>query len=1119
MNNFLKKIVTSFALALILISCSSTDDSTELFRSLPSSETGINFENSIIISDSINVQTDAFLYNGAGVAIGDVNNDGLPDIFFSGNMVSSKLYINQGNFTFKDITETSGISTNKWVTGASMVDINNDGYLDIYLSVSGPEWRKPSERANLLYINNGDQTYTEKASEYNIDDTGFTTHAVFFDYDGDGYLDLYLLSNSPGEFRRGESGTRVVGIQQSNPDGFDRLYRNNGDGTFSNVSDEAGLLRKLGYGLGVAVADLNNDGWADIYVSNDITPNDVLYINNADGTFTDKAAEWLRHTSFAGMGVDIADFNNDGRLDIMQNDMMPEDINARKRMSGSTTYAGFIELRQAGYYPHYNQNTLQLNQGASNSGAVNFSEISRMAGVAYTDWSWSALFADFNNSGYKDLLITNGYPIALNDFDFQSESHVARQTNDPIEAKKREQEILDNLHAYHVPNYMFKNNQDLTFSNVSSEWGIDLPAYSYSAAYADLNNNGWLDFVVSNIDQEAFVFENISSETDSLHFLQIILNGESPNRRGIGSKVYVYAEGETQYIYHMPYRGFMSTVDDRIHFGMGHVNLADSLKIVWPDGRVQQIYDVETDQKITVHQTDAFIPAKEPQNNNVAKEKLFREVLDDTVPKIVHRETSSVDFGVQSTLPYQLSKQGPPLAVADVTGNGLDDLYVGGDRGIPGVLYLQKADGSFVESDFQQSFAVDSEHEDTAAIFFDANGDGNLDLYVTSGGYQSSPISGMLQDRLYINYGNGRFLNDEQALPEMLTSTSSVAAGDFTGDGQTDLFVGGRLTPRNYPSPTRSWLLQNNNGRFTDVTDQAAPYFTDPGGMITDAAWADFNNDGQLDLVTVGEWMPVQFFENNNGKLTDVTTSLNIPLLHGWWNSIATGDFNNDGYADFVAGNLGLNHTYTASPEEPFGMYANDFDQNGDTEIILTKTINSVQYPFHGLAYLGQEIYTLGLRFDSFESFSTSAITDIFSRNLLDSSIHKQANTFASYYFINNGDGSFTHREMPKPAQISAVQTILINDFNRDEIPDILIAGNLFDTEPNIPRADAGSGLLLTGNGNGDFTPVSGMQSGFLTPGNARNSSIINTLRGPMVAVTNNNGKLQFFRLNNKSTK
>lgn len=1108
-------ITVSFSLLiLILISCGTEENSQPLFKNLPSSETGIDFENTILISDSINVQTDAFLYNGAGVAIGDLNNDGFSDIFFSGNLVSSRLYLNQGDFTFKDITETSGISTKKWGTGASMVDINNDGYLDIYLSVSGPEWRDPSERANLLYINNGDQTFTEAAAEYNIDDTGFTTHTVFFDYNGDGHLDLYLLSNSPGEFRRGESGNRMIGVQRSNPDGFDRLYKNNGNGTFTNVSEEAGILRKLGYGLGVAVADLNNDGWPDIYISNDITPNDVLYINNGDGTFTDKAADWLRHTSFAGMGMDIADFNNDGWLDVMQNDMVPEDINARKRMSGSTTYGGFMELRRAGYFPHYNQNSLQLNNGVTDTGDVNFSEISRMAGVAYTDWSWSALFADFNNSGYKDLLITNGYPIALNDFDFQSESHVARQTSDSGEAKRREKEILDNLYAYRVPNYLFENNKDLTFSNMSSDWGVDSPGYSYGAAYADLNNNGRLDFVVNNIDQKAFVFENRGVANDSTHFLQIKLNGESPNLRGIGSKVYVSAGGETQYIFQMPHRGFMSSMDDKIHFGMGNKALIDSLKIIWPDGKVQKIYDIEADQVVTVDQSSAELPAEVVQNDNRGKAELFEKISDDTVPNVVHRETSSVDFGVQSTLPYQLSKQGPPIAAGDVTGNGLDDLYVGGDRGVAGVLYLQQANGSFVKSDFQQSFAVDSNHEDTAALFFDANGDENLDLYVTSGGFQTSPISNMLQDRLYINYGNGRFLKDEEALPEMLTSTSSIAAGDFTGDGQTDLFIGGRLTPRNYPKPARSWLLQNNEGRFTDITGQAAPFFIDPGGMITDAVWADFNTDGQPDLVTVGDWMPVQFFENNNGVLKDVTQSMNIPQLNGWWNSIATADFNNDGHPDFVAGNLGLNHTYTASSSEPFGMYATDFDQNGDTEIILTKTVDSVEYPFHGLAYLGQEIYTLGLRFDSFESFSTSSMTDVFGRDVLDNAVHKQANTFASLYFENNGDGSFTHRELAKPAQISPIQTILINDFNSDEIPDLLIAGNLYDTEPNIPRADAGNGLLLSGNGDGNFTPISNMQSGFLAPGNVRNSALLHTPNGPTVVIANNSGKLQFFRLN-----
>lgn len=1085
-----------------------------MFTSLSPDETGITFENRIQVNDSINIQNDAFLYNGAGVGVGDINNDGLPDIFFAGNLVSSRLYLNKGDMQFDDITESAGLTTQQWITGVSLVDINNNGYLDIYLSVSGSETTSPDERANLLYMNNGDETFTEVGADYNIDDTGFTTHAVFFDYDKDGDLDLYLLGNSPGEFRRGESGNRMVGVQKANPYGLDRLYKNNGNGTFTNVSEEAGISKKLGYGLGVAVADLNNDDWPDIYISNDITPNDVLYINNGDGTFTNRAPEWLRHTSFAGMGMDIADFTNNGWPDIMQADMMPEDINARKRMSGSTTYSGFMDLRRAGYFPHYNQNSLQLNKGLDKDGNLVLSEISRMAGVAYTDWSWTALFGDYDNDGWKDLLVTNGYPKALNDFDYQSDSFRARQQGNASETQKKEKEIIDNLHGYRVPNYIFKNNGDLTFTDMSKKWGVAESGYSYGAAYADLNNNGRLDLVINNIDQVSFIYKNTQTEIDSSFYLQIKLEGESPNSQGIGSKIYLSAGSDTQYIYHTPYRGFMSTMDDRIHFGLGPENRADSLTILWPDGKSQHLYDLKANQIITLHQSEAEKKADFTAYNTHTPTSIFREATNGKIPDYIHRETSSVDFGAQSSLPYQISKQGPPIATGDLTGNGLDDFYIGGDRGTAGMIYIQESDGSFVESEFQQAFINDSEHEDTGALFFDANGNGLLDLYVTSGGYQLSPVSELLQDRLYINYGEGRFLRDNQALPQMITSTSAITAGDFTGNGQTDLFIGGRLTPRNYPFPARSWLLENDGGRFTDITQKSAPFFIEPGGMITDAVWSDFDGDGQTDLVTVGEWMPVQFYKNNNGTLQNVTESLEIPALVGWWNSIETGDFNNDGYPDFVAGNLGLNHTYTATEEEPFGIYAKDFDQNGDAEIILTKTISGEEYPFHGLAYLGQEIYTLGMSYDSFESFSQSTITDIFNRTELDGALHKQTDTFASIYLLNNGDGTFTHKQLPSEAQISPVQTILANDFDGDGFTDLIIAGNLYDTEPNIPRADAGNGLLLKGDGNGSFEPIPQRFSGFLAPGNVRSSAVINTPSGRAVIVTNNKGPLQFFMFN-----
>lgn len=1093
-------------LFLFLNNCSNEQKAT-LFEKIPTNQSGIDFANTISTNDSINVQTDSFIYNGAGVAAGDINNDGLPDLFFSGNMVSSRLYLNKGDMQFEDITEPAGVATTRWATGVSMVDINNNGYLDIYVSVSGPEWTKAEQRANLLFINNGDTTFTEAASEYEIDDTSFTTHAVFFDYNRNGNPDLFLLGNSPGEFARGETGRGSFSRQEANPEGFDQLYRNNGDGTFTNVSDEAGMLKQLGYGLGVAVSDLNDDDWPDIYVSNDITPNDVLYINNKDGTFTDKAADYLRHTSFAGMGIDIADFTNNGWPDILQTDMMPEELNSRKRMSGSTTNSGFRDLRRRGFFPHYNINTLQMNHGTDADGNLIFSEIARLAGVAYTNWSWTALFADFDNSGFKDIFITNGYPKAVNDFDYLSDMNGA--------SDEQQKEILENLHSYEVPNYIFKNEGDLTFSNKVEEWGLDQPGFSYGAVSVDLNNNGRLDLVVNNIDAKASVYENTTPDTDENRFLQINLKGDAPNSNELGTKLKLSAGNEKQYIYHTPYRGYMSSMDHKIHFGLGSADQVDTLQVTWPDGSSQILTNLETNQLLTVYQKDASQKEAIKSVNHYSGNKIFREEKPSETINYLHIENYYNDFSIQSLLPYSVSKMGPAIAVADVTGNGFDDVYIGGSADQPGKLYLQQDDGRFIEQNQHQPWENDKDQEDWDAVFFDANGNGLLDLYVASGSFQRSPVSNLLQDRLYINHGDGRFLKDTDALPEMLTSTSSVRVSDFTGDGQLDLFVGGRIEPRNYPHPVRSYLLQNNNGQFTDITQQAAPELSEATGMITDAVWIDFTGNGQDDLVTVGEWMPVQFYINNDGKLTESSSELNLPDLRGSWFSVAAGDFNNDGHMDIVAGNLGLNHSYTTSEDNKFGIYSINSNGRGSSHIILSQEINGSDTPFDGLARLGRQILDVETKFSSFESFSDASMNQIFDSSTLANSLHYQADTFASTLFENNGDGTFTASPLPNAAQFSPVLSILAEDMNTDGNLDILIAGNIYHTEPNVPRPDAGNGLLLTGNGNGQLHPIPPNKSGFLVPGDVRDLKVIRTPDGKKLLAANNADSLQVFTIYN----
>jgi len=1081
-----------------------------LFKRLTPQQTGITFANTITTSDSVNVQTDVYVYNGAGVAVGDIDNDGLPDLFFSGNMVSSRLYVNKGNMRFEDITESAGVQTTRWATGATMVDINDDGYLDVYVSVSGSGRSTGKDRANLLFLNNRDHTFTEAAVRYGIADTGFTTHAVFLDYDGDGDLDLFLLDNSPQDFARGVADTHPLGVPSASTSGWNHLYRNNGNGAFTEVSREAGILRQVGYGLGVVVADVNRDGWPDLYVSNDVAPNDVLYINNGDGTFTDRAGAWIKHASVAGMGVDIADFNNDGWPDILQVDMLPAALDQQKRMSGYLTYGGRTELRRRGFRDDYDANSLQLSNGVTPNGDVIFSDIAGLAGVASTDWSWSPLFADFDNDGYKDIFITNGYPKAPNDLDYQAAVLGARRSGDRQMALR----LLQDLRSYRVSNYVFRNNGDLTFADKSEAWGMDQPGFSYGAAYADLNNDARLDIVVNNMDAPASIYENIQPTGAAPHYLQVKLEGESPNRAGIGATLILTAGGKQQYLYHSPTRGYMSTMETLEHFGLGAATRVDSLRVVWPDGRVQTLTDVAADHIITVRQQDAT-GSRRPLTAD-RRQLPFQPM--DARRALAYKQVEGefVDYEVQPLLPYELSRQGPPVVVGDIDGDGLDDVFIGGSAGVPGKLFMQRPDGGFVESVRGQPWEADKAYEDWGALFFDANGDGRPDLYVASCGYRLAPVSRWLQDRLYINQGGGRFVRDSQALPPMPTCTASVAAGDFTGDGRLDLFVGGRLTPRNYPYPTRSYLLRNEGGHFTDVTAEVAPELSQPSGMITAAVWSDYDGDGRLDLVTAGEWTPLQFYHNDGKQLRDVSAAVGLPPLRGWWYSLAVGDFNHDGHPDLVAGNAGLNFAYRTSLQSKFGVYAADFTGDRTTDIVLTQQISGTEYPLFGRARLGAAIYPVALRVPSYASFATASVEQLFGAPQLRRAIHYQTDTFASVYLQNDGDGTFTSVPLPNQAQFSPIRGIIAYDVDGDGNLDLIVAGNLFDTEPNTPPADAGNGLWLKGDGRGHFTPVPPVESGFLAPRDVAGLALMQTPAGKAVLVANTGDSLQAFTIRNR---
>lgn len=1088
---------------------------TPLFEQLPPAQTGVTFVNAIKSNDSLNVQTFPFLYNGGGVAIGDINNDGLSELYFTGNMVSSKLYLNKGNLQFEDITESAGVQTDQWATGVSMVDINNDSFLDIYVTIAVPEIFKSNRKgANLLFLNNGDNTFKESAADYKINDTGFTTHAAFFDYNLDGHLDLYLLNNSPADFARNEVARDPSILRGQSSISYDELYKNNGDGSYTKVTEEAGILKEIGFGLGVAVSDINQDGWPDIYVSNDILPNDVLYVNNRDGTFSDKTDTHLKHTSFAGMGVDIADFNNDSWPDILQVDMMPENYADRKRISGATTHEHFKEMREKGFHYQYNYNTLQLGNGVNSKGDVIFSEIARLAEIAHTNWSWSALFGDYDNDGHKDIMITNGYPKAVNDYDYLTDLNNAGQFGLREIVKEKELEILKNVHSYEVPNYIFRNEGDLTFSDKSSDWAFDEAGFSYGASQADLDNDGDLDIVISNINTTPFIYRNQSDTLRANHWLTVKLLGPAQNRGGIGSKLTVTAGSESQHQYYSPYRGYQSTMDNKLLFGLGEYDSVDSLKIVWPDGRYQIVKDLKADQTITLNYEDA-----EDSENFATSDKTESLPISNVTAKsgleYKHDENNYADYNDQSLLPYQLSKLGPAIASGDVNGDELDDIYIGGAAGQAGALFVQQDNGSFKKSDQAKVWSADKEYEDIDAVFFDANGNGRLDLYVASGGYEFTPASDGLQDRLYINSGAKGFVKDVTALPRMLTSSSSVTAGDYDDDGDLDLFVGGRVVPMKYPYAARSYILRNNGGSFTDVTSDIAPELEEPG-LITDAVWSDFDGDGNLDLVTTGEWLPVQFYRNKNGKFEDVTESLGLDSYTGWWYSIEQGDFDNDGDPDFLAGNLGLNYSYKTSEDHRFELFADDFDNNQSVDLLFSIEKDGEHIPYYGRAKFQTGIPDIKKLFQRYESYAEADVEDIIGTGGMRDARHYQAATFENSYIENNGEDGFKMTALPNEAQFSSVQDFVPVDINDDGNLDLMLAGNMYESEPETPRNDAGNGLLLTGNGKGGFEAVSPFKSGFLAPLNVKDLEMIKTRNGLKVVVANNDDSLQVFSINNK---
>lgn len=1098
-------------LFLLISGCSVENERQTQFEKLPSTQTGLDFQNVVEESVDLNVVTNEMIYNGAGVAAGDIDNDGLTDLFFASNMGASKLYKNNGAFSFSDITEESGIDTSgKWAVGVTMVDINADSFLDIYISYGGP-YAEPNRRANELYINNGDLTFTEKAAEYGINDTGFTTQSVFFDYNLDGFLDLYLLTNGQGDVP-----PNVIRPKQTNGEHLntDRLYRNNGNGTFTNVSKEAGILIE-GYGLGVNMFDINGDGLPDIHAVNDFLPNDIVYVNNGDGTFTDHASSYFRHQSYSSMGTDFGDINNDGFMDIIVVDMLPENDARVKQMYQTIGYERFISELNSGYDPQVKRNVLQLHTGVQPDGTPVYSEIGLMAGVENTDWSWSALFADFDNDSFSDLMITNGLPRNPADSDF-SAIKMDLLRNSSFDRATMEQlfDELQNLEGSYEPNYLFKNNGNLTFSDVSEDWGFSDPGYSTGAVYVDLNNDGRLDIVINNTNEEAFIYRN-RADTTNANYLQIKLEGTRQNVQAIGSKVVVYS-GKSEF--HHQYsvsRGYLSSMATPIHFGLGEISRVDSVVVTWPDNTRQAVRNpnINTLTEIVYKEGN---PSVDPQNMAVTGEQIFQDVSDERGIDFKHVEEDFIDFRIQPLLPHKFSKLGPGLAVGDVNGDGLDDFFVGGAFEQSGQIFLQNPNGSFNGRDLESG---DNYEKDMGALFLDINGDGHEDLYVASGGSEFRTGSEYYKDRVYFGDGNGGFIRQEDILPRVTSSTSIVAAADFDRDGSKEIFVGGRVLPNQYPTPPESYILSFQDGRFVDVTERVAPGLKNIG-LVTAATWTDFNNDGWPDLVVSGEWMPITVFENQEGRFKNVTDELGLSNTMGWWNSIIAGDFNQDGYMDYAAGNLGLNSTLQNTEAGNVQITFGDFNKDGLTDPVISQMLNGVRKPVHLKDDMLLQMPVLERRYRSYKSYGEAALTDVLSSEHLASENNVTINTFEATVFINEQGENFRIEALPIEAQFAPVFGLLTGDFDKDGNPDILMTGNSYSTETFTGWYDAFSGLLLKGNGEGNFKTESFPESGFYFPGDAK---ALTNLKGSaneeLIIAARNNGVLQMFEVNQSHEK
>lgn len=1065
-------------------------------------ESGINFINQLTFDNDFNIYTYRNYYNGGGVALGDINNDGQIDVYLTANMAPNRLFLNKGDFKFEDITDRAGVAGSKaWSTGVSMADVNGDGFIDIYVCNSGDV--KGDSKHNELFINNGNNTFTERAGEYGIADRGYSTHAAFFDYDRDGDLDLYILNNSYQAI--GSFNLRKNERPKRDPLGGHKLMRNDGN-HFTDVSEEAGIYGSvIAFGLGVTVGDINKDGWPDIYVSNDFFERDYLYLNNRDGTFRECLTEQMRSISGASMGSDMADINNDTYPDIFGTEMLPDD---NARLKTVTTFENWDRYQynvQNDYFHQFTRNMLQLNNGDGT-----FSEVGRLAGVEATDWSWGALMFDMDNDGLKDIFVANGIYQDLTNQDFLqyiSNEEIVKTiiSGSRVDYKK----LVESIPSTPVPNVAFHNEGGLKFVNKTAAWGLSRLDFSNGSAYGDLDNDGDLDLVINNVNEPAWVFRNDANEMFPEHrYLKFVLSGAGANTHAFGTKITVTRGEQSFYIEQMPIRGFESTMDPRPHLGLGKIDTVDVVSIAWPDGTFTIMNNVATNQTLSLHQRDGrHYPAEKPR----ALPTLL--VPRDNALDYTHRENDFVDFDHDHLLYHMASTEGPRVCKGDVNGDGLDDVYIGGARDQPGVLFVQQSNGTFVSTN-KELLDRDKAGEDLGSLFFDADGDGDLDLYVTTGGSDYPSPAETLRDKLYVNDGAGNFTRSPQLLPTSKPeSTAAVAAADYDADGDLDLFVGGRLHTTAYGLPVDSYLLSNDGkGNFTDVTNAVAPALHQLG-MVTDGLFEDVDGDGDPDLVIVGEYLPVTVLINDNGGFVDRTSLSGLEKTNGWWNRIEAGDFDGDGDLDFVAGNHGLNSRFRASVEHPVCMLVNDFDQNGTMEQIVCTYIGDKQYPMALRHDLVAYIPTLKKKYLKYETYKDQTVQDIFTADQLKSATDLEVYQLASCVFLNDGKGKFSVHPLPTEAQFSPVYGIDVQDVDNDGVADLILGGNLYRVKPEAGRYDASFGCVLKGDGRGNFTVLPSAVTGFKVDGEIRDIKTLSIGKAPVVLVTRNDTTALSFEL------